>query len=148
MATIVRLATEKDVPRIERLLKKANVHASGVDKPGTTFLVVESQKRDTSQLIGTAGVELYGKKALLRSLVVDSGAGNARIGVEVMRVLLAFVQEQGVQELYLLTRMPSLFFEPLGFSKIDRDALPDDIKMSTHVQDSGSEAVTMVHWLG
>lgn len=145
MATVIRLAKEEDHTEIVRLLQEAKVNAAGVDKHSTRFLVVEKQEGEQVQIVGTAGVELYGKRALLRSLVLQSGAGNARAGVEVVRVLLAFVQEQQVSELYLSTRAPSLFFEQLGFSEIGRDALPDDIRDSEHLQGIDREAVMMVH---
>lgn len=147
MARVVRLAQETDFADIVRLLQKANVNADGVDKPTSRFLVVENQGTESANIIGTAGVEFYGEKALLRSLVLES-AGNARIGVEMIRLLLAFVQEQAMKELYLLTRASTSFFEQLGFSEIAWDQLPHDIRMSAHVQETGSEAVPMVYFVG
>lgn len=147
MATVVRLAQDSDFADIVHLLQKANINTDGVDKPTSRFLVVENQGTESTNIIGTAGVEFYGEKALLRSLVLES-AGNARIGVEMIRVLLAFVQEQDMKELYLLTRASTPFFEQLGFSEIGWEQLPHDILMSDHVQGIDRDAVPMVHLVG
>lgn len=147
MVATIRLAQKKDKDVIVQLLRKARMNAVGVDKPATQFLLAEkaSEEPEKRQLIGTVGVEFFGPCALLRSFVLTNGVDHARLGLEMIRIVLAYVEQQNVGELYMVTPTPSAFFTQLGFSEIGWEALPRDIRQCEHLQRTDRIATPMVY---
>lgn len=144
---MIRLAQEEDHDTIVKLLKRAQLDEEGVDKPTTRFFLAEkrSDSGELGEIVGTVGIELIGERALLRSLVLNGGTENARIGLEMIRVMLAFVQQHHIKEIYLTTAVPSAFFNRLGFTEISWEALPPEIRASEHIQKTNQKGIHMVH---
>jgi len=77
---------------------------------------------------GLVGLEIYGKDALLRSLVVATdfraaGAGSALVGHAENHA-----RTRGVQSVYLLTTTAEPFFARRGYSRIERSEAPASIR--------------------
>ena len=72
----IRLAKATDYEQIKLLLQSVNLPIEGVHENMNNFLILENN----SQLIGTVGLELYGDKALLRSLAVAKSQQNRGYG--------------------------------------------------------------------
>jgi amino-acid N-acetyltransferase len=84
-----------------------------------------------THLLGTAGLEHYGRVGLLRSLAVAPGSRGQGWG----RLLAARIEtaaiERGVEELFLLTTTAPDFFLALGYQAVSREAAPVAIRQST-----------------
>ncbi|WP_104655487.1 arsenic resistance N-acetyltransferase ArsN2 [Ralstonia insidiosa] len=83
------------------------------------------------QILGCAGLEVYGTDALLRSVAVtpsmrDSGLGRALVGIA-ERDAAAI----GVQRLFLLTTTAADYFSRIGYQPCDRNAAPSLVQASS-----------------
>jgi amino-acid N-acetyltransferase len=132
MSIVIRLAAKKDIAEIVKLLKKGKLNAEGVEQHVDHFIVVE--KEETSELIGTAGLEVFPDGCgLLRSLVVAETAPS-RLGMDLIRILLQLADKQELREIYLLTRTSQSVFELVGFEQASWSSLPEQVRGSAHVQ--------------
>ncbi|UOE93957.1 GNAT family N-acetyltransferase [Alkalihalobacillus sp. LMS39] len=128
MSIVVRIAEEKDLLPVQRLVAKAGLEEKGIEQHIHDFLVVEEQQK----IVGTVGIEHLGVDGLLRSLVIQSESWNAKIGLEFLEVALQFAKQKGVETLYLLTKQSIQFFEYLGFHEVKEEEVPEKIRQSPH----------------
>ena len=82
---------------------------------------------ENSQLVGAAGVELYGNDALLRSVAVASTTRSQGIGLALTRNRVEWCRGQRVRAIYLLTTTSAAFFARIGFEIVARNQAPDGI---------------------
>jgi len=85
----------------------------------------------SEELVGSGGLELYGDKALLRSLAVSQTIRSQSLGRQIMEDLLQQVRSKDIKEIYLLTQTALYFFLKLGFKEVNRGEVPDEIRNST-----------------
>lgn len=130
MSIVIRIAEEKDLLPIQRLVAKAGLVSTGIEKHIGDFLVVEDGNQE---IVGTVGIERLGEEdGLLRSLVIKSESWNGKIGLEFLEITVAFAKQKGFKNLYLLTHRSLPFFEFLGFKIIPTPEIPEQIKQTTH----------------
>ena len=115
-AVLIGSATRQDVPAVHALLVAAKLPLDGLDNHVAGMLVA----RDRGTVIGSATVEVYGRGALLRSVVVAPARQGERLGQRLTDAALELARARGVERVYLLTETASPFFARLGFRKIDR----------------------------
>lgn len=123
---VVRAAVSEDYESIAVLLKSVNLPTEGVKGHLSNFVVL----MDDGSLIGTGGMEIYGDKALLRSLAIHPDYQNRGHGQQIYRRILENAREQNISELYLLTETAERFFAALGFERISREAADERVKTS------------------
>ncbi|MGB8956094.1 MAG: GNAT family N-acetyltransferase [Tumebacillaceae bacterium] len=143
MAISIRRANEGDVTTIEALLDGAGVHSGGIVDNIARFLVVEEERDVDKRVVGTVGLEVYEERyGVMRSLVMQGDAWNARIGVELLRLFVAFAETQGIDELYLLTQStaPDLFIH-MGFSTAAPEEIPAAVAACQHFSAYRNEQV-------
>jgi len=70
----LRAAVAPDLPQIVEMLRGAGLIVAGVEDHLGAFLVAA----DGERVIGSAGLEVYGDVALLRSVAVDGDWDSAR----------------------------------------------------------------------
>jgi len=124
--SVIRPATSEDYESIVELLESANLPTEGVKERLHNFVVLT----DGETLIGTGGFEIYGDKALLRSVAISPEYQNKGYGRKIYRRLLENAREQNITELYLLTETAERFFAAMGFKKIPREAADEQVKKS------------------
>ncbi|WP_078556160.1 GNAT family N-acetyltransferase [Bacillus alkalicellulosilyticus] len=129
MSMVVRIAEEKDLLPIQRLVAKAGLEEKGIEHQINDFLVIEDSNQ---QIVGTVGIERLGEDGLLRSLVIRSENLDAKVSLEFLEVTLAFAKRQKVKNLYLLTKSALPIFEYLGFEEIPGESIPAHIENSQH----------------
>lgn len=76
------------------------------------------------QLVGFGGYELLGADALIRSVVVSPELRRARIGRNIVPLLLFRAHEAGAKRAWLLTTSASDFFSRFGFKPVERAEAP------------------------
>lgn len=87
------------------------------------FVVVEDGRR----IIGCGALHLYGLHlAEIRSIMVHSSHQGKGAGILLAKALLEEAERHRVSCVCLFTRIPE-FFAPLGFSVVNRDAIPDKL---------------------
>ena len=83
---------------------------------------------DRASPAGLVGLELYGRDALLRSLVVQPRSRAAGVGSRLVAHAEDHAARHGVRSLYLLTTTAEDFFAARGYARADRSAAPDSIR--------------------
>ncbi|WP_236233995.1 arsenic resistance N-acetyltransferase ArsN2 [Pseudomonas tohonis] len=112
-----------ELPALARALQEAGLPGDDVALPGRIFHAF----RLGGQLVGYAGLELYGADALLRSVLTmppHRGRGLGRLVVAAMEQLAA---DNGITALHLLTTNQAEFFERLGYLLAPRQLTPAEI---------------------
>lgn len=82
------------------------------------------------QLAGSAGLEIYGSTALLRSVSVADGGKGRGWGTFISQEIEKLALRQGIQALYLVTTTAEAFFRKLGYRTIERSAVPEAVLVS------------------
>jgi amino-acid N-acetyltransferase len=120
----IETATPDDLDAILAFLASNSLPEAGLRDHVTDILAA----RDGARLVGTAALEIYGREALLRSVAVVSDLRGSGVGGLLTRAALARARERGVEHVFLLTETAPAFFGRLGFSDVDRAAVPESIR--------------------
>ena len=123
----IRTARSDDLQTVESLLEAASLPVEGVgDFFPDNYAVAE---RD-GEIIGAIGIERYGDSGLLRSAVVAENARGTGVGVEMVQERLEWSRGKNMRDVFLLTTTAPLFFEKLGFTRIDRVDVPAEMQQA------------------
>lgn len=128
----VRPATQSDYEAVVGLLQAANLPLAGVLRTLAGFYVAE----DRGRILGAVGLELHGTDGLLRSAVVDPAARGTGLGHALVGRLLGDARERGLEAVYLLTTTAERWFPRFGFSRIERDDVPDQVRASVEFREA------------
>jgi len=123
MTLTIRPATATDLGASIELLELAGLPSTDLS-PDKLALVAE--KDDIYQ--GVIGIEVFGRIALLRSLVVSPLARGAGIGPALVTALETNCLADGIVELWLLTIDADSFFAKMGYTTRDRAEAPAAIR--------------------
>ena len=134
----IRKAGKADYRRIKNLLNSLNLPLEGVYKNLSNYLILLHDNK----LIGTIGLEIYGEKALLRSLAIAEGQQRNGYGQKLCHTMIEKAKELKISELYLLTENAEEFFSSLGFKTISRDKVDKNVKSSVEFQSVCPETAT------
>ncbi|HEX6192882.1 MAG TPA: arsenic resistance N-acetyltransferase ArsN2 [Chitinophagaceae bacterium] len=108
------------------LLIANNLPVSDLDKSKPLYVLVIDE-----QVAATAGLELFEKTALLRSVSVKKDMQGQGLGKTIAREMEEIAKKKGVDTFYLLTTTAKDFFEKNGYIVIDRNEVPDTIRSSS-----------------
>lgn len=125
--TRIRRATKADLPEIRRFLADNGLPTDGIERFLENFVVATD---GNGSWIGIAGLELYGKSGLLRSVAVNGqfrGLGHGRALVD---AVLGHARAKGVETVYLFTETAEAYFKGLGFEVVGRRGIDDRLKSS------------------
>lgn len=131
-------STIADYQQIKNLLHSVDLPIEGVLQNITNYLLLFEGR----QLIGTVGLEIYGKKALLRSLAIASGQQGNGYGQKLCHRIIMKAKKLKISELYLLTEGAEGFFNTLEFRKISRELVDNNVKSSLEFQSLCPESAT------
>lgn len=112
----------------------------GVDAWVDNFVIVEDEK---GALVGVAGLELYNKSGLLRSVAVDERFRSQGHGQVLVESVVRNAKARGVKALYLLTDNASAYFERLGFRVVNREDIDEAVKTSVEFTEMCQDATAM-----
>lgn len=107
------------------LLEQHNLPTSDIDDDKLLYLLMNGE-----DLIGTAGLEVFGNSALLRSVSVVKAQQGKGYGKVINNTIEKYVKEIGVDCIYLLTTTAKDFFERQGYWIIDRNTVPEAVKQT------------------
>ena len=136
--TSIRNAGKTDYKQIKNLLQSVDLPLEGVYENLSNFLILFQD----SKLIGTVGLEIYGEKALLRSLAVTEGQQGNGYGQKLCYSIIDKAKELNTSELYLLTENAEGFFASQGFKTISREKVDKSVKSSVEFQSVCPESAT------
>ena len=122
---IVKLLPEQ-MPEAMSLLQKNNLPTEDLNGNTKLFGTYEDE-----ELIGIAGIELYGENALIRSVCVDEAYRSQGMAEILIEHIEQYARHKDACNLFLLTTTAENYFKRKGFVKIDRNAVPENVQLST-----------------
>ena len=135
-----RTAHEDDLEDVAALLSEAELPPLESSQLLSDLIVAVEDRG----VVGSVGLEVYGRSGLLRSMVIAPDKRAKGIGRELFRSLLARANELGLKELFLLTESATGFFDKLGFAALPRERAPDVIRDSRAYRELCPETVTLM----
>ena len=128
---MIRRAEPQDLPAVLALLGEAALTTEGVLEHFETFFVVH----DGSRIVASAGLELRGDAALVRSLAVAADMRGLGIGSALLRRALYEVRDCAAG-VYTLTTRAEAYLARFGFERVPRASLPPPLFDSRQLQDA------------
>jgi amino-acid N-acetyltransferase len=122
----LRRARAADIDGVRRLLAGQSLTQAGVPDWIGHFWVAEGD----GSVVGTAGLEVYGSAALLRSVAVDPAWRGTGLGRLVTERALDDARSAGASEVYLLTTTAEDYFPRVGFAAVARECVPEALMAS------------------
>jgi amino-acid N-acetyltransferase len=129
---VLREAAISDRPAVEQLLAKLKLPVAGVGEWIRHFWIAEA----AGDIVGVAGVELYGDGALLRSVAVHPDWRSGGLGRRLIDRALTEVKRAGVRDVFLLTTTAERYFPRLGFEDIPRGDVPPGVQTSIEFREA------------
>ncbi|HEX9108643.1 MAG TPA: arsenic resistance N-acetyltransferase ArsN2 [Longimicrobiales bacterium] len=126
----IRPAQAGDLPAIVALLAGAGLPPAGVEQWLPRFVVAER----AGAVVAAAGLEIYGRAALLRSVVVAVEGRGRGLGAALTERIATEAARAGARMLYLLTTTAPAYFPRLGFRTIERAELPEALAASEELK--------------
>lgn len=120
----VEAAAFQDQASIAALLTESGLSIPSADDAPVRFLVA----REGAMITGCAGYEIHPSGALLRSVAVTKAARGAGIGRALVWGAIAEISSRGAPEILLLTSGAAPFFEKLGFRRVDRASVSEELR--------------------
>ena len=120
----IALATPGDLPRLREVVKRAHLHAKGLED--CRWLVKATLD---GKIVGCAGMEAMGPYAFFRSYAVEKEYRGLHIGSAIWRRCLELCKQAGVHEMYFVTAWYNVpRFKHLGCMPISRSQFPREIR--------------------
>jgi amino-acid N-acetyltransferase len=125
-ALAIGVVTTAETGALLDLLARCALPEDGVSDHLAHTLVA---RRDGA-VIGSAGLEVYGDAALLRSVAVAPEERGRGIGDRLTTAAIELARTQGVARLYLLTETAAPYFARRGFEPIPRSEVEPGLHAS------------------
>lgn len=114
--------------KLQTFLQQNQLPYQDVTLEGSLYFTLTDEQH---RLIGSGGLELYGKDALLRSLAVDEKYRGEKKGAQLVDDLLSKAKSMKIENIFLLTETARDFFAKKGFQLVERSVVPPSIREST-----------------
>lgn len=124
---LIKPAEPIQLEEIQNLLKNSGLPYEDIGTHLNDFLCMLNKE----EIIVVGGMEIYDDVALLRSLAVMEGKRNEGLGQMIYSELIEHAKSKNIKQIYLLTETAEKFFLKNGFTKVERNEIPEVIK-NTH----------------
>ncbi|MFW9963894.1 MAG: arsenic resistance N-acetyltransferase ArsN2 [Candidatus Sifarchaeia archaeon] len=125
-------AKTSDYYAIAVLLQETQLPPDGIEAHLENFLIIRKSETTakSEKIVGSVGLEIYGKSALLRSLAVHPDYQGQGLGTRLVNKIIDFAKDRGITRIFLLTDTAEDYFTRKGFVIVTRDKVPEDMKQS------------------
>jgi N-acetylglutamate synthase-like GNAT family acetyltransferase len=123
----IETAQYEDLEDIKNLLDSLDVPSKNIDPDFTTYFIVRD---NVNKIIACIGLDLFTGTALLTSFAVDPNHRGDGIVTNLVDRLLKEAFEAGSEAVYICTAQAPELFLYLGFTGIDLDDVPEEIRKS------------------
>jgi len=128
---ILDFASPMDEPWIRQLLALCGLpHEDITPQQLSHFWVI----KEKGEILGSVGLEILGRSALLRSLAVDPRFRKRGFASELTKKAEDYAASFRIKELFLLTMTAENFFRKRGYQKTERNSAPSEIQGTTEFQ--------------
>lgn len=122
----LRQATPSDWPALAALLQANKLPLDGAQEHLHAYLLALSN----GEVVGSAGAEIYGDIALLRSVAISPGLQERGVGKALVGRFLDEARSRSIRRVFLLTVTAPEYFERFGFRRLDAKEAPEALKAS------------------
>jgi len=123
----IRAARAEDREAVAALLERTALPPDGLDEQfGDAYAVAAA----SGEIVAAAGVEVYGRAGLLRSVAVDPAWQGRGLGQRLSQERLRWAAARGLDTVYLMTTTAAGFFPRLGFAPVARDEVLVEVRES------------------
>ena len=123
----IERASDADFEHIREMLGAANLPTSDLSRSNMAHFLVA---RVADRIVGSVGLEIHERDALLRSLIVLPEHRSLGLGVALSNAAEALATSRGIATLTLLTTTAAPFFERAGYAVIPRSEVPESLQAS------------------
>jgi amino-acid N-acetyltransferase len=109
------------------LLSSEKLPADDLPASLDNFLVIITD----NELVGVAGLEIYGNYGLLRSLTVRADFRNQNIAGKLVAQIEKRAATEGLKAIFLLTETAPDYFSRKGYAVIARPEMPLEVQQSS-----------------
>jgi len=139
-AVRVRAAGWSDLADVEDLLAANGLPAGDVRDHPEAFVVATLD----GACVAAGGLEVHGARGLLRSVVVGAPHRGRGCGTAVCDALADRARAADVETLYLLTTTAGAFFRARGYERVDRAAVPEEIRATAQFAELCPDSATVM----
>jgi amino-acid N-acetyltransferase len=136
----IRRATPGDWNSVAALLVASNLPLDGAHDHIDGFAVAV---RDGA-IVGCAAIERYGDAGLLRSVAVAPSERGKGTGAALVERCLHDAATAGIRTLMLLTTTADRYFPRFGFEIVDREAVPETVRVSAEFRGACPASATVM----
>ena len=127
----IRRAKKDDLEAVSALLESSKLPLDGVAEAFDNFILAEG---NGIHVVGVAGLEVYGRVALLRSVAVASSWQGYGVGRALTGEILSRARARNIDNVFLLTTTAENFFPSFGFKRIERAEVPEELEQSPELR--------------
>jgi L-amino acid N-acyltransferase YncA len=138
---MLRQATPKDLELLKTHLSESHLVLQGIEEHLAHFWLLF----ENNTLVASAGLEIYGTVALLRSVAVAKNKRGLGFGKQILEKTLEYASSLGVQELILLTETAPDYFKKLGFLPIPQKQAPVAARASVEFRGACADSAVVMH---
>lgn len=113
---------------VMKLLVSEKLPVADLSASLDNFIVIVD---NDDELMGVAGLEIYGNCGLLRSVAVKPEYRNRGIANQLLQQLESQALSGNLNAIYLLTETASTYSVKKGYAKVERDNVPEEIQASS-----------------
>jgi len=121
------VAESKDRDAIISLLQAEKLPVEDLSTDVANFFVA----KEDGLVIGSIGMEIYERNALLRSLVVKARFRKMKVAAALINELEKEARDKGLENIYLLTETAQEYFSKRGYNTINRNEAPLSLQKSS-----------------
>ncbi len=137
---LIRPATPQDLTPVLEHLRVAKLVLAGVEEHLEHFWIATNNET----IIATAGLEVYGQQALLRSVAVNAAYQHQGIGKKIIATILEYAKNLEIEQVFLLTETAELYFQNLGFRQTTRDTVTESMLSSVEFLGACSDSAVLM----
>ncbi len=137
----LRPARGDDLSAVCGLLEAAGLPIDGVADHFGQFVVAE----EDGDIVAAAGLEIYGRQGLMRSVVVSPEARGRGLGAALVLRILEMARQAKLTDLYLLTTTAAEYFGRHGFVRVERARAPAAMGQSAEFRGACPASAVLMH---
>ena len=141
MKVVIEPLKAADVNAVYELLRAHHLPVDGLAEHVETTLVARD---DRGRVLGSAGLELRGNNALLRSVAVVADSHGQHLGRDLTLAALQLARDHDVSAVYLLTTTADNYFPRFGFERIGRADVPSAVQSSVEFTSACPSSATVM----
>ena len=123
--SVREITSDAELALFIQLLKANNLPVSDLTPEIKKFILLEND-----EIIGTGGLETYGKMGLIRSVSVADTHKGKGYGKLITKALENAAKGLDINDLYLLTTTAKDFFTKMNYMLVNRADVPQDIQQT------------------